>query len=276
MAGPAIDAQIYRPLSVAVDQAGNVYFTDANNSRIRKISTDGTITTFAGNETGGYSGDGGPASAAQLRRPWGLAFDKAGNLFVADFGNQRVRRISVAGIVSTVAGTGARGLAGVGGPALNAQLTTPYSVAVDGIGSLYIFDQTGYGRVVKVSTDGILTQLAGNADIGGPPRSRQTTYVNAVAADAVGNVFLTDSYNYRVREISTDGSILTIAGDELPGYSGDGGPATRARLLDLIGLAVDDQGDVYVADSSNDAIRVLDPRTVPHPGHPSYRTRSFR
>ena len=263
--GPAVNAQIYRPLGVAVDQAGNVYFTDANNSRIRKISTSGIITTFAGSETGGYSGDGGPASAAQFTRPWGLAFDSAGDLFVADFGNQRVRRISANGTVNTIAGSGVVGSAGVGGPALSAQLTTPYSVAVDGAGNAYIFDQAGYGRALKVFANGTLTQLAGSADIGGPLRSRQTTYVNAIAADAAGNVFFTDSYNYRVREISPDGSITTIAGNEAPGYSGDGGFANRAQLLDPVGLAVDGEGGIYVADSSNDAIRILQPRNAVRP-----------
>ena len=229
--GPATSAQSYWPLGVAVDTAGNVYVTDSNNSRIRKISAGGVITTFAGNETGGFSGDGGPASAALLRRPWGLAFDSARNLFVADYANHRVRRISPDGTITTVAGTGVTGSAGVGGQATSAQLTTPYSVAVDPSGNLYIFDQAGYGRVLKVTADEILTQLAGNADIGGPPKSRQTAYVNAVATDGQGNIFFTDSYNYRVRAIAPDGTITTVAGNnprvQRRSRSGESRPVAR-------------------------------------------------
>jgi DNA-binding beta-propeller fold protein YncE len=232
-----------------VDPAGNIYVTDANNSRIRKITTDGIINTIAGTELGN----------SDLRRPWGLATDTAGNLFIAEYGNHRIRKIAPDGTITTVAGTGVLGSAGVGGPATSAQLWTPYGVAVDGRGNLFITDQAGFGRVLKVSVDGILTLAAGPGDIGGPPRTRQTTFVNGVAADSLGNAYFTDSYNYRVRQITPDGRITTIAGiTGSPGYSGDRGPATKAMLRDPIGLAVA-AGQVYIADDSDDAIRVLRP-----------------
>ena len=248
--GPAIDAQLSRPIGIAVDRAGNIYFTDANNSRIRKISTDGIVTTMAGTELGG----------PDLRRPWGLATDRDGNLFVAEYGGHRILKFALDGTRTVVAGTGVIGSSGVGGPATSAQLWTPYGVAVDGLGNLFITDQFQYGRILKVSTDGILTLAAGMGEIGGPPRTRQTTYTNGIAADMLGNCYFTDSYNYRVRRITPDGKIMTVAGTTgVSGYTGDGGPASQAKLQDPLGVTVDTGGRVYISDDSADAIRLLTP-----------------
>src|SRR5262249_43599938 len=138
--GPATSAQLNVPFGVAVDGAGNLYIADLRNSRIRKVTTDGLISTVAGNETTGYSGDGGPATSAQLNSPNGVAVDGAGNLYIADYSNNRIRRVTTDGLISTVAGNGTRGYSGDGGPATFAQLSGPAGVALDAAGNLNIAD----------------------------------------------------------------------------------------------------------------------------------------
>ena len=176
--GPATSAQLDGPEGVAVDGSGNLYIADTCNNRIRKVSATGIITTVAGNGSAGYSGDGGPATSAQLSLPAGVAVDGSGNLYIADSGNNRIRKVSATGIITTVAGNGSPGYSGDGGPATSAQLNQPAGVAVDASGNLYIADSSN-NRIRKVSATGIITTVAGNgfdgySGDGGPATSAAT------------------------------------------------------------------------------------------------------
>jgi uncharacterized protein YjiK len=257
--GLAVNAPVDAPEGVAVDAAGNMYIADSGNNRVRKVSTSGTITTVAGNGSYGFSGDGGPATNASLSYPTGVAVDAAGNLYIADRNNSRVRRVSTSGTITTFAGTGMFGFSGDGGPATGAMLHNPYGVAVDTAGNLYIADYFN-SRVRKVSTSGMITTVAGNGFFGssgdgGPATSASLSYPSSVAVDAAGNVYIADTYNSRVRKVSSSGTITTVAGNGTSGFSGDGGPATSARLRDPQGVAVDAAGNLYIADSSNNRVR---------------------
>jgi len=209
--GPATAASLYYPSDVAVDSAGNLFIADFDNQRIRKVSASGIITTVAGNGTQGFSGDGGPATAASLYYPSGVAVDASGNLFIADSGNSRIRKVSASGIITTVAGSGpsgfSSGFSGDGGPATSASLGEPYHVAVDSAGNLFIAD-TGNSRIRKVSASGIITTVAGSgtdgfSGDGGPAASASLSEPCGVAVDASGNLFIADTYNNRIRRVST-------------------------------------------------------------------------
>jgi sugar lactone lactonase YvrE len=257
--GPATAASLSYPDGVAVDAAGNLYIADYANNRVRKVAATGTITTVAGNEQYGYSGDGGPATAASLKLPYGVAVDATGNLYIADTDNWRVRKVTSAGIITTVAGNGQWGYAGDGGPATAASLSAPWGVAVDAAGNLYIADQ-GNSRIRKVTPGGTITTLAGNGQYGysgdgGPATAASLKLLYGVAVDAFGNLYIGDSYNSRVRKVTPGGTITTVAGNGIKGYSGDGGLATAASLSYPEGVAVDSAGNLYIADSGNDRIR---------------------
>ncbi len=262
---PAASTALWYPWGVLVDGAGNLFISDGSNHRIRKVSPDGIISTVAGNGTGGFSGDGASATSAQLRIPLGLALDGAGNLFIADWVNLRIRRVSASGIITTVAGDGTfpSSFSGDGGPATSAQLRGPSGVAVDGGGNLFIADR-GNQRIRKVSASGIITTVAGNrtpgfSGDGGQATTAQLREPNGVAVDAAGNLFIADSVNNRIRKVTRDGIITTVAGNGTPGFSGDGGPATSAQLSSPLGVGVDSAGNLFIADPSNHRIRKVSP-----------------
>jgi len=256
----ATSAEIYNPYGVAVDGAGNLYIADTVNNRIRKVTAGtGYISTVAGNGTGSFSGDGGAATSAEIYRPGGVAVDGAGNLYIADTGNNRIRKVTAAGIISTVAGSGASGYSGDGAAATAAKLQGPASIAVDGSGNLYIADtQNNRVRMVTAST-GYISTIAGNgtgaySGDGGAATSAELFRPFSVAVDGSGNVYIADYDNNRIREVSS-GNISTVAGNGTYGYSGDGGAATSAGLRYPVGVAVDGAGNVYIADINNDRIR---------------------
>jgi trimeric autotransporter adhesin len=252
--GPATSAQLAFPEGAAVDSAGNLYIADSGNNRIRKVS-NGVITTVAGNGIIGFSGDNGPATSAQLADPQGVAVDSTGNLYVADFANNCIRKVS-GGMITTVAGNGTAGFSGDNSPAVGAQLYGPADVTVDSAGNLYIAD-LGNNRVRKVS-NGVITTVAGNGTISlggdnGPATSAQLWSPHGVALDSAGNLYIADTGNQRIREVS-DGVITTVAGSGI-GFGGDNGPATSAQLSGPGGVAVDSAGNLYIADSFNRRVR---------------------
>ncbi len=219
----------------------------------------GPITTVAGNGNPGFSGDGGPATSATLQLPAGVAVDAANNLYIADSGNNRVRKVTPAGNITTVAGNGLPGFSGDGGPAARASLTYPSGLAADAAGNLYIADTYNY-LIRKVDTAGTITTVAGNGIIGfsgdgGPATSARLAYPSGVAVDASGNLYIADTYNYRIRKVDTAGTITTVAGNGIIGFSGDGGPAANAQLNGPVDVAADTAGNLYIADAGNNRIR---------------------
>jgi trimeric autotransporter adhesin len=261
--GPATQAGLNEPQGVAVDGTGTLFISEWFSHRVRRVSPDGKITTAAGTGKQGFSGDGGHATAAALGGPCGLAVDRVGNLFIADFHNRRVRKLTPNGKITTVAGGGTGDL-GDGGPATAAVLDTPAGLAVDGTGNLFIASQNSH-RVRKVSPSGTISTVAGSgpgglraggfSGDGGPATKALLKFPNAVAVDRAGNLFITDSGNYRVRKVSPDGTITTVVGGGTHGLVN--GIAATAATLDPFGLAVDGEGNLLVADNRNLILQVI-------------------
>ncbi|MFK8850843.1 RICIN domain-containing protein [Streptomyces sp. Ac-502] len=261
--GPAASAQLNNPSGVAVGHAGTLYLCDRTNHRVRKITTDGKISTVAGTGKPGPGGDGGPATAAQLNFPRGVTVDKTGALYIADSDNHRVRKVTTDGKISTVAGTGTAGFSGDGGAATAARLDKPFGVAVDGTGALYVAEYTNH-RVRKVTTDGKISTVAGNGSAGfggdgGPAVAAQLKNPYGVAVDGAGDLYIADSGNHRVRKITADGKISTIAGTATKGSGGDNGPATQAQLNNPLAVLADSTGTLYIAEHSGHRIRRITP-----------------
>ena len=257
--GPATNASLYYPYGAAVDAAGNLYIADTYNNSIRKVASNGIITTVAGNGTAGYSGDGGPATNATLYYPYGAAVDAAGNLYIADTYNNSIRKVAANGVITTVAGNGSATYSGDGGAATNAGLYYPGGVVVDAAGNLYIAD-TGNDRLRKVAANGIIATVAGNggatyAGDGGPATQASLYDPADLVLDAFGNLSFADCDNQRLRKVDTNGIITTVAGNGSATYAGDGGAATNASLDYPEGVAVDAAGNLYIADSENNRIR---------------------
>jgi sugar lactone lactonase YvrE len=270
--GPATSASLAFPVAVVVDSAGNLFIVDQGHQRIRRVdAVTSIITTVAGNGFVSFSGDGGPATSASLANPSGVAVDGAGNLFIGDAVNRRIRRVDGAtSIITTVAGTGTQGFSGDGGPATSAQLGNPFGVALDSAGNLFIADQLNHRiRRVDAGADGqvtgaldeTITTVAGNglsgfSGDGGPATSTRLGNPFGVMTDSAGNLFIADTTNQRIRRVDAVTSIITtVAGNGLSGFSGDGGPATSARLAFPFGVLTDSAGNLFIADSTNQRIR---------------------
>ena len=257
--GPARNAQLRVPMGVAVDGAGALYIADTYNHRIRRVTPDGIISTIAGTGESGFGGDGGPGTAALLAYPTGIAVANDGALYIADTRNHRVRRLAADGTISTVAGTGAAGFSGDGGPAALARLNNPRGVAAAPDGALYIVDRENR-RIRMVDADGNITTVAGTGSSGyngdrGPATQAALRAPYGVATDHQGNLYIADTFNHRVRKVTPAGSIDTVAGSDRFGFSGDGWAAGFATLHYPLGVAVDIAGNLYVADSFNHRIR---------------------
>lgn len=265
--GPAATAQFAKLRGVALDSSGNVYLADTGNCRVRRVNAStGYVSTVAGSGTTGpacgpFGGDNGPATEASLNAPGDVAVDVHGNLFIADTGNARIRKVDAStGIVTTVAGGGTVDAGSDGGAATAAKLVSPTGLAVDGSGNLF-FSDAGANRVRRVDSGGIVTTLAGTgvAGFGGDGGSSAAALLNSpagIALDSSGNLYIADNGNSRVRRVA-QGAITTVAGNGQSGFSGDSGPATSAALASPRGVAVDSAGNLWIADEANNRIRMV-------------------
>jgi uncharacterized repeat protein (TIGR03803 family) len=261
--GVAIKAEFYDPESVAVDASGKIFIADRGNNRVREVTTNGVIITVAGGGNSGL-GDGGAATGAELNQPDGVAIDASGNLFVADRYNQRIRKVGVDGIITTVAGNGygsgtdSGSYSGDGGPATNAELNVPVGIAVDLSNNIFIADMNNQ-RVRKVDIFGTISTVAGNgytnqygqggfSGDGGLATNAELNYPVSVALDATGNLLISDSLNNIVRNVGTNGIINTLAGNRIGNFRGDGGSAINAELYSPSGVALDGMGNLFIAD----------------------------
>lgn len=260
--GAAVGGSMNRPFGVAVDRAGNAYVADRGNNVIRKISVAGIISTIAGTGVGGYNGDNIAATNAQINNVTGVALDGAGNVYIADLSNYRIRKVDTFGVISTVAGTGIAGYNGDGIAATLARLNNPRGVSVDVASNVFIADQAN-GRVRKVLANGMIITVAGNGTGGyggdnGAATDAQLNNPYSMASDRLGNLYIADVDNERIRRVDNGGIITTIAGNGIAGYGGDAGAATEAQLSEPTGVAVDSIGNVFIADAWNARIRQVD------------------
>jgi uncharacterized protein (TIGR03437 family) len=265
--GAAKSASLLWPNGVAVDANGNLYIS--TGSRVRKVSPDGTIAAFAGGTTPGYTGDGQAATGAQLSEPHGLAVDSAGNVYIADSGNFRIRMVGPNGVITSIAGTGQAGYAGDGGQARSAQIGYVHALALDSAGDLYFSDP--YDHCVReVLASGAIATVAGGAFGGGgdglAAGQAQFDYPYGVLVDGKGNLYVADLLNHRVRVMGGDGNVFTAAGIGQPGFNGDGEPGPYTALDMPAELALAPGGGIYIADLRNFRIRELrSPQVPPQP-----------
>ena len=246
---------------IATDTSGNLFITDQTYHRVRMVNAAGIITTIAGNGTFGFSGDGGSAVLAQMKSPLGITTDPAGNVYVGDFYNFRIRKIALDGTISTYAGNGSNGYSGDGGPAINAQLSYVFGLSTDVAGNLYICDASN-NCIRKVSTDGVITTVAGNGTVGYNGDGIAATAASlshplGVYALPTGGLLIADYKNNRVRRVTASGIISTIAGTGDAGYTGEGMPATAARIHHPVGVIMDEEENIYVSDMLNARVRKI-------------------
>ena len=262
--GIAVYAQLSSPDGLCLDKFGNIYIADYFNNRIRKITVStGIITTIAGNGTGAYYGDGGPATNAMLYLPDAVITDTAGNVYIGDCGNYRVRKITEStGIITTIVGTGSLGSSGDGGPATNAQISKAVGLYFDRFGNLFIADLLN-GKIRKVDASGIITTFAGTtpgySGDNGPATNAQIE-ATSIYPDTLNNMYIADQYNHVIRRVDAiTGIITTIAGTHIAGYSGDNGPATNAQLYGPRSIYVDKYQNIFIGDQqAYGAIRKID------------------
>jgi len=261
--GPATEAELNTPTGVAVTADGGFLIAEPFNYVVRKVSAAGTITRVAGTGTSGNSGDDGPATEAELNRPAGVAVTADGGFLIADYGNHEVRKVSAAGVITRVAGTGTPGNTGDDGPATDAELYEPFAVAVTAGGGFVIADTVG--NVVRaVSPTGVITRVAGTGTVGssgddGPATDAELNRPTGVAVTADGGFLIADTFNSVVRKVSAAGVITRVAGTGTPGSTGDDGPATDAEVNRPEGVAVTADGGFVIADTANSMVRKVSP-----------------
>ncbi len=260
--GAATAATLFYPHGLSFDPYGNLYVADEHNHRIRKISSSGIISTVAGTGTAGFSGDGGPATNAMIDQPYDVACDAVGDIYISDYNNNRIRMVNTSGVITTVAGTGAASSTGDGGPATAATLYNPCGLTIDAFGNIY-FGQEHSEIVRKINAAGIISTYAGTGSIGfsgdgGAATNAALHSPNYVCADAIGNLYISDNGNHRVRKVDTAGIITTFAGNGSSSFGGDGGPATAAQLSYPAGIIIDYNGNVLISDYNNNRIRKVD------------------
>ena len=253
----ALEEYIGQPASIAADSKGNVYYPDIARCVIRKVTPEGIVTTAAGNGRSGYSGDGGPATAAQINGDAALAVDSYDNLYIADTYNFRIRKVTADGTITTIAGTGLAGFTGDGGPATAARFGVFSGIAVDSKGNVYT--GSGDSRVRKISSDGLVQTVAGtgvngSSGDGGPALQARIGVAN-IAIDSEDNFYVLDLFNYRIRKVMPDGIITTVAGTGVRGSDGDNGPATAARIGVVADAKTDGKGGLYFAEISSNRVR---------------------
>jgi len=265
--GPATLASLFRPHGVFVDSAACLYIADHQSNRIRKVDSKGIITTIAGNGMQGFAGDGEPATQASLYHPAAVFATTHGDLYIVDQANHRIRKIDPDGTIITVSGNGSPSYSGDGGPATQAGLQLPRGACMDATGHLYIADFLNH-RVRKIDLDGIITTVAGNGEPGssrdgGAATLARVWFPGSVLIDAIGHLYITERGNsHRIRKVDPDGVITTIAGCGSQGFSGDGGPATRACMSQPNDLYLDPADNLYVADWGNSRVRKIDPKGI--------------
>lgn len=263
----AIHAGLGFPGGVALDGT-NTYVADSYSNQVFKIDNSGNLTVVAGNGTTGYSGDGGPATAAALSNPEAVAIDVSGNIFIADTGNSVIREVvASSGKIQTVAGNGKENYSGDGGPATSAELDDPFGVFVDGSGNIFIADTDN--SIIREVSNGTINTVAGipgsfgYAGDSGPATAAQLDEPEGVFVDGSGNIFIADTSNSVIREVvQATGDIQTVAGNGTAGYFGDGGSATAAELDEPTGVFVDNSADIFIADTQNSIIREVSSGTI--------------
>ena len=265
----ATSAKLWNPTGVACDTLGNLFITDNGNNRIRKVNAStGVITTVAGiGGSGNYNGDNIAATGAQLNQPFGIALDKAGNIFFGDRNNHRIRKINTSGIITAIAGTGTAGFSGDNGLADSAMIQYPSGgVVVDSIGNVY-FSDTYNHRVRKINLGDSISTFAGTglaaySGDGNPANTAQLNYPHGLSIDNQGNIYIADYGNNVIRIVTTDGLINSIAGNGIPGFFGDGGLALNAQMRNPMGVFVSGV-NVLISDYYNNRIRILTPCQAP-------------
>ena len=272
--GPATSARLSWPVDVEPTADGGFLIADLGNMRVRRVSPTGIITTVAGTGVAGTGGDGGPATSARLDAPTGVAATAGGGFLIADAGAHRVRWVSPGGTIIRVAGIGSPGGAGDGGPAVSAQLYTPVGVAVLPDGGFLVAEYDGQ-RVRRVSATGVITRVAGTGTAGfsgdgGAATAARLNKPVFVSPSSDGGYLIGDSLNGRVRKVSADGTIATVAGSSERGYAGDGGPAVQARLRAPSDAVENASGAIVIADSADNRLRLIEGRPAPSGGPAPY------
>jgi sugar lactone lactonase YvrE len=250
------------PEGLAFDREGNLLVADSLNHAILKIDSNGYVTHVAGNGTRGFSGDGKLATEASLAFPYDVRLDSQGSIFVADVFNQRIRKIDSKGIISTVAGNGTSGYSGDGGPAIKAQLGSPYGILLDKDDNLIVAD-SGNNVLRKVDHSGIIHTFAGNGQQGyegdgGPALAAKFDSPQSLAQDKQGRIYIGDEHNNAIRVLEPDGTVRTLVGSKGPGFSGDGGPAASAQIADPENICVRKDGTIIITVRDNARVRVID------------------